>query len=249
MPIETKICELDNIIPVKFLTGAQKEFMDEFTSLLEQQITRHSFKKRRVILYQGEVPRALHTLLKGVVKTYSLSSSGEERVIRVLPSGEIFSLPWLFGKSSHSLYYYEALTDCTVACVDKQVFLDLLQEHPELQMKLLNYFATLYAGSMVHITALEQARAREKVLNVLYYLSLTSGREFKPGKFKVELNLTHSLIASLSGLTRETTALELSKLKKKGVIKYTARYYLIDKIKIEQLLGEESFDIVKVGTL
>ncbi len=89
--------------------------------------------------------------------------------------------------------------------------------------------------------ALERAQARDKILTILYYLCRSSGREFKPGKYKVELHLTHSIIASLCGITRETTALELSKLKKDGVVRYTARYYLIDKKAIEKLLGEDNF--------
>ena len=129
----------------------------------------------------------------------------------------------------------------------KALFLCYFAKVPAFQQCLLEHFANLYTGSIIHITALEQARAREKILNILYYLCLSSGAEFKPGKFKVELHLTHSIIASLSGLTRETTALELSKLKKDGTIKYTARYYLIDKPKIEMLMGEDNFANLKLN--
>lgn len=215
--------------------------MEELISSLKSHTIKRLIKKRSVVLYQGEVPRYVYIVLKGVLKTYSLSANGEEQIIRLLSKDDVFPVPWLFGKSSHSLYYYEAQTDCAVACVDRQAFLTVLKKEPAHLQTLLEYFANLYTGSMIHITALEQARAREKILSILYYLCLSSGSEFKPGKFKVELHLTHSIIASLSGLTRETTALELSKLKKDGTVKYTARYYLIDKVKIEQLMGEDNF--------
>ncbi len=215
--------------------------LEELLTTLKSHVTRRTVKKRSVILYQGEIPRYVYIVLKGVVKTYSLSANGEEQIIRILSKDDIFTIPWIFNKTKHSLYYYEAQTDCVVACIDKDIFLETLKKQPKLQTSLLEHFASLYTGSMIHITALEQSRAREKILNILYYLCLASGVEFKPGKFKVELHLTHSIIASLSGLTRETTALELSKLKKDGTIKYTARYYLIDKLKIEQLMGEDNF--------
>lgn len=198
-------------------------------------------KKRSVILYQGEVPRFVYVVIKGIVKSYALTNAGEEQVIKLYAPHNIFSIPWIFGKTSHTLYYYEAQTDCTLLTIDRDIFLDLLDKRPDLKAELIDYFATIYTGSMVHITALEQTRARDKILTILYYLCMSSDNEFKPGKYKVELHLTHSIIASLCGITRETTALELSKLKKSGVVRYTTRYYLIDKKGIEKLLGEDNF--------
>lgn len=215
--------------------------MEDLILAVKPHYNTRSFKKRSVILYQGEIPRYANIITKGVVKVYSLSANGEEQVIRILSKDDVFSIPWLFEKTNHALYYYEAQTDCTVVCIEKKMFSDTVSNNPKLQAKLIDYLATLHTSSMIHITALEQARAREKILNILYYLCLLSGSEFKPGKYKVELHLTHGIIASLSGLTRETTALELSKLKKTRTVKYTARYYLIDKLKIEQLLGEDNF--------
>lgn len=215
--------------------------MEELTAALKPIALRRTIKKRSVILYQGEIPRYAYILQKGVVKAYSLTSNGEEKIVNLHAKNGIFSTPWVFGQTNHALYYYEALTDCTVLCINRQTFVDTVHKNQKLQKTMLDYFSTVYTGSLVHITALEQARAREKVLTILYYLCMTNGKEFKLGKYKVELHLTHSIIASLSSLTRETTALELSKLKKDGVIKYTSRYYLIDKAKIEKLLGEDNF--------
>lgn len=220
--------------------------MDNLISDLKTTANRRTVKKRAVVLYQGEVPRYAYIVLKGVIKSYALTSNGEEQVVKIYPKDSIFSLPWLFEKTNHALYYYEAQTDTELAIVDKDAFFKTVQSNPEHLAALVDYFATLYTGALVHVTALEQSRAREKVLTTLYYLCLSSGTEFKPGKFKVELHLTHSIIAALCGLTRETTALELSKLKKLGIVKYTARYYLIDKVGIEKQLGEDNFANLKL---
>lgn len=215
--------------------------MQDLIQKLTANAPKRTFKKRTVILYQGEIPRNAFIVLKGVVKSYALTSGGEEQVVKIYAKDSIFSLPWLFSNTKHALYYYEAQTDCVLATIDKESFFKIIDKNPSEQKALLEHMATLYTGALVHITALEQARAREKVLTILYYLCLSSGSEFKPGKFKVELHLTHSIIAALCGLTRETTALELSKLKKLKIVKYTARYYLIDKVGIEKQLGEDNF--------
>ena len=206
-----------------------------------------NFKKRSIVLHQSEVPRYVYIVKEGIVRAYSLTQGGEEQVVQLHAPGDIFSVPWLYGKTNHALYYYEAQTNCRILCVPKDDFLETVQSDLSLQHEILDHVVSEYTSSMLHITALEQPKAHEKVLSLLYYLATANGKEFKEGKFKVELNLTQSTIASLCGLTRETTALELSKLKKQGIVRYTARYYLIDKTRIESILGEDSFSDVLIN--
>ena len=223
--------------------------MNTLLNALQPIGTLKSFKKRATILHQSEVPRYVYLVKEGVVRAYSLTQHGEEQVVQLHAAGDLFSMPWLYGKTNHALYYYEAQTNCRVLCVSKTDFLQVIADNPSFQTRILDYAVSEYTSAMIHITALEQPKAHEKVLTLLYYLATANGAEFKEGKFKVELNLTQSIIASLCGLTRETTALELSKLKKLGIIRYTARYYLIDKTRIESILGEDSFSQVKLDQL
>lgn len=223
--------------------------MNTLLNALQPIGTLKSFKKRATILHQSEVPRYVYLVKEGVVRAYSLTQHGEEQVVQLHAAGDLFSMPWLYGKTNHALYYYEAQTNCRVLCVSKTDFIQVIADNPFFQTRMLDYAVSEYTSAMMHITALEQPKAHEKVLTLLYYLATANGAEFKEGKFKVELNLTQSIIASLCGLTRETTALELSKLKKLGIIRYTARYYLIDKTRIESILGEDSFSQVKLDQL
>ena len=121
-----------------------------------------------------------------------------------------------------------------------------IESHPKAQSSLLDYFAGRYTGLLMRITALEQSRAREKIMFTLYYLLFRYGKETRHGIFTVGIKLTHSVIAGLVGLTRETTTNELTKLKAEKVLRYTTHKYAIDKAKLERLLGEDSFDNISV---
>lgn len=98
-----------------------------------------------------------------------------------------------------------------------------------------------HTGLLMRITALEQGRATEKILFTLYYLLFHYGHEAKPGYLTINLKLTQPAIASLVGLTRETTAKCLSQLRRKGVVSYKGHTYTINKEKFNTYLGEESF--------
>lgn len=215
--------------------------MQDVITAIRPYATKRTFKKHSILLYQGEAPRAAYALLSGVVKVYSINSAGEEQIAAFEANKDIFPMPWIFHKSSTTLYYYEALTDCEVLTVPREQLHKALESNTKLLTSVLDYFTVTYTSMLLRVTALEQSRAREKIMFTLYYLLSRYGRQIKPGIYRVELALTHGTIASLVGLTRETTTTELSRLRRQKVVSYTAHDYTIDKAKLERLLGEDSF--------
>jgi CRP-like cAMP-binding protein len=215
--------------------------MDEFIAQLAPVASRKLFKRHSILLYQGEAPRTAFVILSGALKVYSINTAGEEQVVNFHMQHDILPTSWIFKRSSTTLYYYEALTDCEVLAVPRSDLMQVISSKPEYMHLMMDYFAANYVGMLVRVTALEQSRAREKIMFTLYYLLFRYGREVKPGTFVIELSLTHTVIASLVGLTRETTTTELSKLKRQKVLKYSLHTYTLDKQKLERLLGEDSF--------
>ncbi|HSW98902.1 MAG TPA: Crp/Fnr family transcriptional regulator [Candidatus Saccharimonadales bacterium] len=220
--------------------------MHELAAELERVAMRRTFKKHSILLYQGEAPRLAYMLKEGAVKAYTINSAGEEQIVTFHAGSDIFPSSWIFGKAAVTLYYYEALTDCEVLLVERDALLKLIATRPELAAEVLDYYATNYTALLMRVTALEQSRARDKIMFTLYYLLFRYGHETSPGKFTLDFSLTHSVIASLVGLTRETTTTELSKLKQEKVLEYAARTYTVDKPRLERLLGEDSFQDIDI---
>ena len=67
------------------------------------------------------------------------------------------------------------------------------------------------------------------------------GIERSPGVYEIDLKITQSMLANLIGQTRESTAKNLKALKELDIIEYTGSTYFVDKVKLEQYLGEDSF--------
>ncbi len=208
---------------------------------LKPHANKRLFKKHSILLYQGEAPRMAYILVSGIVKVYSINTAGEEQIATFQVEGDLFPSPWIFGKSASTLYYYEALTDCEVLVMPRDAVRKAISSRPDLLEGMLDYFVVNYTGLLMRVTALEQSRAREKIMFTLYYLLFRYGQEIRPGIYKINVALTHGVIASLVGLTRETTTTELSKLKAQKVVNYSAHTYTVNKPKLERLLGEDSF--------
>ncbi|HSX34738.1 MAG TPA: Crp/Fnr family transcriptional regulator [Candidatus Saccharimonadales bacterium] len=220
--------------------------MQDFIAEIERVGTRRAFKKHSIVLYQGEAPRLAYMLKSGALKAYTINAAGEEQIATFHTANDFFPGPWIFGKSSVTLYYYEALTDCEVTTINREELLRIISSKPEFLMNALEYYVTNYTALLMRVTALEQSRAREKIMFTLYYLLFRYGKEGRAGMFTIDLALTHSVIASLVGLTRETTTTELSKLKQQKVLEYNTRTYMVDKRKLERLLGEDSFSDLSI---
>jgi len=193
------------------------------------------------VLFQGEIPRHVMIVRSGIIRAYTITSGGEERTVSLHGDGDILPLTWALGITNNSLFYFEAVTDCRVFLVPKSAFNDFLRSDPERIGGMLRHTATLYTSLLLRITGLEQSRAAEKIGFTLYYLLFTRGKEVKPGVFKIDVRLSHSLFGSLVGLTRESTAKNMKILRDRGIIDYASFTYTVDKAKLEAFLGEDGF--------
>ncbi len=199
------------------------------------------FKQGNILIYQGEVPRNVYMVKSGIIKLYNITAQGDERIAAFKRAGDMFPTTWSFKKVASAFYYYEAQTDGEMYVMSREAFEEYIHSNPKALQVVASHYLSKYAGSLMRITALEQPKASDKVLYTLYYLVQVYGDEIKPGIIRVNIQLTQQMVADLIGLTRETTAAELVKLKKNGVLKYKGREYVIDREKLIQSIGEDNF--------
>jgi len=207
-----------------------------------------AIRKRSIVLYQGEVPRSGYLVKSGTLKMYRINRFGEEQIVGFRTTGELLPETWLFGKTSSTLYYYEALDDVELLSFERRSFNEALTKSPELRQELQEYLINGQTALLMQATALNQSRAADKLALMLYYLMFRYGREEKPGEFHIMLGLTHTIIGSLIGVTRETMSVELGKLRRKGVIDYGSKHFVIYKQELARLLGDESFSEIIPST-
>lgn len=219
---------------------------DHSISKLFDSYTKRRVTKGSVIIYQGEVPQSAYVVVEGIIKVYGISAEGEERIVNFLANDEIFPTAWVFDRASSSTFYYEALTDCQLYQLPRTDLLVHIKKNSSTLELVLNQYIASYTGAMARIAALEQPKAYDKVLHSMFYLIQRYGVEVVPGFFSIRLDLTHQILASFLGLTRETTALELGKLKKKKILSYKRQRYLINREKLLQLIGEGNYEDLKI---
>lgn len=201
-----------------------------------------AYKKGANIFFQGEAPRRGVMVADGVVRSYTITTSGEERTIAFFTQDDILPLSWLTETTSTSLFYYEAASDVRTLQFTREDFKEQVLND---QSALLSLFGTLskdHTAAMLRINGLTQSRAEEKLAFTLYYFVFRYGHQAKGEHlYTIGITLRHTMLAGLVGLSRESTTKILRNLQAKGIISYEKGTYKVDKDLLEGHIGEDAF--------
>lgn len=201
-----------------------------------------AYKKGANIFFQGEAPRRGVMVSDGIVRSYTITTSGEERTIAFFTKGDILPLSWLMETTTVSLFYYEAVADVRTLQFSREDFKAQVLDDPQAMRSLFTTLSSDHTAAMLRINGLAQSRAEEKVAFTLYYLLFRYGTQKKGDTLHtIDITLRHSTIAGLVGLTRESTSRILSSLQKDGVIDYEKGTYRVHKERLESHIGEDAF--------
>lgn len=201
-----------------------------------------AYKRGANIFFQGEAPRRGVMVSDGVVRSYTITTSGEERTIAFFTKDDILPLSWLMETTSTSLFYYEAVSDVRTLQFSREDFKTHVLNDRATLLSLFNTLSKDHTAAMLRINGLAQSRAEEKVAFTLYYLVFRYGHHIDGDPFHtIGVTLRHTMIAGLVGLSRESTTKILRSLQKQGIIEYEKGTYKVHKELLESHIGEDAF--------
>lgn len=196
------------------------------------------FKKGDLLLDQNEAPKRAFAVKKGVVRTYNLTEAGEEKSLGFKVALDIFPFYWIFSQADRALFFYQAHTDVEAYILSREELVREIERNPRLASRVIANQAGASINSELQIEALEQSRASLKVLYTLRHLALMHGATLKNNLTKISIPFTQQELANFIGLTRETTALELNRLRRMGVVAWDALHYFVDPRKMNELISD-----------
>lgn len=201
--------------------------------------TTRLYKKGEVILQQDTVPRSAFIVKAGTIKSYNITSKGDEKPIGFSIKNELFPLGWIFNKIRKAQYYYEALSDCELYSAPKEDLRAYIKNDAGAMSQVLDECVKESLSNEMRINALSQSKAFDKVLYTIHYLSLCFGHDVHANLVEISLPFTQQDVANFTGLTRETISVELKKLSTLKVILYRNRNFVVLTDKLNELLDDE----------
>lgn len=207
--------------------------LDEFI----QRYPLRKFDKDQILLVQDERPRDIFYVKSGFIKGYDINVDGIEQHIWLGAKGDIIPYEWLFSAVDSTPLFYSAFTYLEVYVVNRKELIDFFSSNPDVLLHVAHDLASKLSELTEKLTATEKPKASEKIVYMLSILAKRFGDENEAGdKTQITVPLTQQDIANLLGLTRETVATELKKLKDKGYVYYDKWQFVVHTDKISELM-------------
>lgn len=185
--------------------------------------TKLTYKRSEYIIRPGELPNNVFFIESGLVKAFNISKYGEENLLIIRKSHEVFPLIWALTGQEREIIY-QAMAPTIVWRIERQKYLDYLHSHPTAMLPILDMVTEMYRIHSERILNLEYRTVRERLVSFLLTMSHRFGQETEDGLI-IDVPLRHQDIASSINASRETASRELAKLEKKGLIE-TKQFYI-----------------------
>lgn len=202
----------------------------------------HKFKKNRVILWPEAPPPGLFYIKSGYVRQYLISKNGKELTVNILKQEAYFPMIWALNNIPN-IYVFESLTDITLLQAPRDKVVKQLENYPDLLYDLTKRTLSGLDGITRIMQTLVTGSAYEQIASVLLILAKRFGKSKNKKGVKIDIRLTHRLIGTLAGLSRESTSLEIEKLTKDKIISKKNGFILINNLeKLEEVSSANSAD-------
>jgi len=178
------------------------------------------YPKHQMLLYGGDTVTDLYVLKKGVAKMYDIDQKGNEKILHILKPPCIMPLT-AFGKSGQTNeWFYGAITDCEVYAVSYREAERRVAADGKLAAYLMRHITSEMHELLVRLSSLGKSDAHGKLAQVLTFLATRHTSEPHGGWRRVTFPVGHQLLADMIGMTRESTALSLKRLREHQIIRY-----------------------------
>lgn len=175
--------------------------------------------KGQIILYMGDTPLDIYVIKKGSVKIYDIDAQGNEKILHILKETALLPLAFFSGKQQPTRWFYAALTDCELYTLPKQSLDDAMSADGSLATTLMHYFATDVHELLVRLSSLEKTTVHDKLIAALKFLLVHHAVKQQGNWWQVQFPVSHQLLADLSGITRESTALAMKELQDDKIVR------------------------------
>ncbi|CAN5195973.1 Crp/Fnr family transcriptional regulator [soil metagenome] len=187
-----------------------------------------TYKKRNIIPSTNDGPLSVFYIKSGYIRVYRISEQGEELTLNILKPRDIFPLTYGISHKPNS-YYLEALTSLEIWRAPQEVFVEYIKSDTQLYQELTNRIIVRFDGLLTRMEYLVFSNAYTKVVSTLLVCAKRFGEE-RGNEVVIKVPLTHKDIATLIGITRETTSLEMKRLEKQGYLGKSGRNIVLKNI-------------------
>ena len=197
---------------------------EELGYISQKMIARHYESGKFIFLEDSEGEQCFF-VVQGSVKVTRLSKDGREVILAMLNEGEFFGEMALLDGESRSANVI-ALEETEVLTLNREDFLVVLHDYPQIAIQLLKEMAHRLRKSDRHIASLSLSDAEKRIALCIIRFADEQG-VIRRGQVSIPRVPIQQDIANMAGTSRETVSRAINVLEKEHYIKRQGRELLI----------------------
>lgn len=174
----------------------------QLTNILPHTYVRQ-YEPHEIVIHEGDhLAPKLHILINGLLEIKKTSVNGKETVMRMIPAGEIFAAPAIFGNG---------IAPATIICqisseiltIERSALLKAISQTPEISIRILELFNQRLQQLHHTVHGLISERAIVRLVRLIeYYRDRDGTQTVKEGEL-LNIKLPYYQIARSIGITYE----------------------------------------------
>lgn len=193
---------------------------EKHLSAIVQDLRSRDYKKDELLFRQGDESREIYIILKGKIRVYKISPSGNETSIDIFSTHDVLGEFAALDSEPRSATA-KAVSAVTLLTMAQERFLDHIEHLPGLAMNLARLLAQKLRSRAAYAESLAQFDAAGRLLHILLDKNERYGEELEAGKrYVLNLALSQSDLASMVGARREWVNRILSEWRRRGLIDF-----------------------------
>jgi len=209
---------------ITFLEGVSlfTDLKERDLAILVDDFRLREYARDEIIFHQGDHSYDLYVVMKGKIRIFKTSPSGDETSINIFSAHDIVGeFSTIDGQSRSATA--KALTYCALLEMTQDRFLHHMREMPDLALGVARLLASKVRWTAAYAETIAQFDAAGRLLHILLLYNEQFGEEVEAGKrYTLDLSLNQSGLASLVGARREWINRILRDWHKRGLIEYDA---------------------------
>jgi CRP/FNR family cyclic AMP-dependent transcriptional regulator len=202
----------------------------EQLNVLAQICARRSYKGGTVLFSEKEIGSVFYMVISGSVKIFTTSSPGEEKILSICKSGESFGeLSLIDGKPRSASA--QTLEDCVLLTLTAQNFLDLLRNHFDITLGIMQELSNRLRDTNQQVYDLTFLDARTRVIKS--FITMANKHGLRNGNtITIKLVLNFDEISQLAGVQKVTLMQVIRDLEEKQILTISATDFKLDLAKL-----------------
>ena len=191
--------------------------VNELKALIPYSYVRE-YQQQEIVMHEGDrLPQQLHALILGKLEIKKTGDNGKETIVRLIPPGEIFAAPAMFGNG-----IAPAMVVCqqesAVLTIERDALLQVIARSPEISLKIIQVFNQRLQQLHNTVHGLISERAIVRLIRLLQYYGNRDGTQTVTKGELLQIRLPYYQLARSIGISYEECVRLFKQLK--GIVSY-----------------------------